>query len=128
MSYLSERVSYLKGMSDGLGISEQTGEGKLLKAILEVLEEFADEVEMLETTQDEITETLADILDEDEYDDDDDEELDHFEVECDSCGNKVIIDDEMLDSDQDIKCPNCGEIIEIEFDCECEDDDCDCHK
>jgi DNA-directed RNA polymerase subunit delta len=47
MKYLYERVSYLRGLADGLQISEDTKEGKLLIQIVDVLEDFADAVNEL---------------------------------------------------------------------------------
>jgi hypothetical protein len=35
------------------------------------------------------------------------------------------MDEDMLDSEEEIVCPNCKETIEIEFDCDC-DCGCDC--
>ena len=37
MGYLSERVSYLRGLADGMKLNEDTNEGRLLKEIIEVL-------------------------------------------------------------------------------------------
>ena len=39
MGYLSEKVAYLKGLCDGMDISSETKEGKLLGAIIEVLDD-----------------------------------------------------------------------------------------
>jgi len=118
MSLIHEKVSYLAGLCDGLDIDETSKEGKLLKEIINVLGAVADEVEYLG----EIVESnLGDDFDaEDDFDQEDD--MDYFEVECDRCSNKVIIDEEMLESDDDIVCPVCHNIIEIEF----EEGDCDC--
>ena len=42
MNYLAEKVAYLKGLAEGLGIEESSKEGKLLLHIVDALEEFAD--------------------------------------------------------------------------------------
>ena len=42
MDYLYQRVSYLKGLAEGLGIDEESKEGKLLLHIIDALEDFAD--------------------------------------------------------------------------------------
>ncbi|MBQ3054050.1 MAG: hypothetical protein IJC89_04010 [Clostridia bacterium] len=124
MAYLNERVSYLKGLAEGLGISEETAEGKLLKAMLDVMQEISDEVEVVTAAQDELAEDVAELMEscaECMYDDEDD----YFEIECEKCGEIVIITDDMLDSEDGIICPTCGEPIEIEFCCDCEDGDCE---
>ena len=41
MSNITEKVSYLKGLSEGMKISDATNEGKLLLAVLDTLEEVA---------------------------------------------------------------------------------------
>ena len=42
---ISEKVAYLKGLMEGLNIDEQTNEGKLFTAIVDVLDEIALEIE-----------------------------------------------------------------------------------
>lgn len=51
MNYLRERVSYLKGLLEGMQISELTNEGILLKAIIDVMDDIALVVEDLEVAQ-----------------------------------------------------------------------------
>lgn len=134
-----EKVSYLKGLADGLDINKDSSEGKLLLAIVDVLGEMAEEVTAIGDTCDELDE-LVDILDEDlgnleedfyedcDCDCEDDEELDDdlYEVTCPKCDDTVYLTEDMI-LEGSIECPNCGE--EIEFDlsgCCCDDDDCDC--
>ena len=124
MAYLNEKVSYLKGLAEGLDISDKTPEGKLLLAILDVMQEISDEVEVITSAQDELAEDVAELMEccaECEYDDTDD----YFEIECEKCGEIITLTDEMLDSEDDLVCPSCGEVIEIEFCCDCEDGDCE---
>ena len=51
---LSEKAAYLKGLADGLEISDTTKEGKLLKAVVELLDEMANSVSNLEEDVDQI--------------------------------------------------------------------------
>ena len=131
MAYLNEKVSYLKGMAEGLGIKEDTAEGKLLLAMLDVMQEISDEVEVNTAVQDELAEDVAELMEccsecfDDEYDDEDD----YFEITCENCGEIVALTDDMLESEDDIACPSCGEPIEIDFCCDCDDKDCeDCDE
>lgn len=84
MEYLMQKVSYLKGLADGLGIEDTSKEGKLLLHIVETLEEFADVLDEtvdnqldLEEYVNFIDEDLADVeediygLDDEDYDEDD---------------------------------------------------------
>ncbi len=133
MSYFTEKASYLKGLAEGLDIDSSTKEGKLLVAMLDVIEDLADEMEMLDEKQDDLLNLISDIAD--EYDDEcdccdceDDDDFDYFEIQCEKCGNIICLDEDLLDSDDDIVCPACGEVIELEFDeCDC-CDCCDCEE
>ena len=142
MENLVAKVSYLKGLCDGLKIDEDKPEGKLLSSIVDVLGDIAaavddvcDAHEELEEKVDEIDEDLAD-LEELAYDDDEEEDddadalddMDFFEIECPNCHEDVMIDFAALDEDKEIVCPNCHQEIELEFDCDCGDEDCDCHE
>ena len=61
MGYLSERVSYLRGLADGLDISDDTKEGKLLKVIIDVLDDVAISVEEVEDEQKALLDDIDDI-------------------------------------------------------------------
>ncbi|WP_170075215.1 CD1247 N-terminal domain-containing protein [Paraclostridium dentum] len=147
MKYLYEEVAYLKGLAEGLEISEETKEGKIINKIVDVLESFADAIVELEEEQIElidyvesIDEDLSDIEDDiyeededDEDDEDDDEEYNYIEMECPNCNDFVEIDEDLLyNEDIDIVCPNCQAVIlSSEDECECSDEcicDCDCHE
>ena len=129
MESLNEKVSYLKGLCDGLKISEATDEGKMIKGILEVLDDMAASIEDLMDDQFELEELVDEIdedlgaLEEDFYDEDcgccDDEDSDFYEIQCPACNEAIFIDDSDL-FDDGIICPNCDEKIELDF------DDCGC--
>ena len=51
MSELTKRASYLKGLADGMKIDTETNEGKLLSAIIDFLNDMADEVEAIDEEQ-----------------------------------------------------------------------------
>jgi DNA-directed RNA polymerase subunit delta len=132
MSIITEKISYLKGLAEGLKVSEASNEGKLLSEILGVLEEISDEIEYLNDSSDEIFDRVYDLEDEvfgedsgdyDYFDDDDEEE--QFSIKCPNCNTEFFIDDDDLDNDEDILCPSCNEPIELEFGCECA---CDCEN
>ncbi len=136
MSYLTERASYISGLAEGLNFDESTNEGRLFNAMIDLIQDLADEVSILEEKVEDLgaeVEDIEDYLDED-YDDymdddeDEDDDLDYFEVQCEKCGNIIYIDEDILGSDDEIRCPKCGELIEIEFeDCDnCEGCDCGC--
>lgn len=133
---MTESVAYLKGLAEGLELDKETKEGKLLTAIIDVLDEMAAEVSDVEETIGELDE-LVDTIDEDlgtleedfygdEDEDDDEDETDGpmYEVTCPNCGDTIYLDEGTI-MEGDIDCPSCGQ--NLEFDLEgCEDGDCDC--
>ena len=126
---VTERVAYVKGLAEGMELDASSKEGKILKAIIDVLEDMAyeisdlgDEIGEVEEQVDMIDDdldTLEGIVYEDEEDDEDDEDGELYEVECPSCGDTIYLDEEML-ADGEIDCPNCGEHLEFDFE---EEDD-----
>ena len=130
---ISEKVAYISGLAEGMKIDEKTNEGKLTLAMLDVLHDIADELDMVDETLDEFAEVVADIedvveeLEEEvfgEYDDFDFDDDGLYEITCIKCDNTVAIDISMLE-DGEINCPNCGEKIEFDIDfigdCDCPD-------
>ena len=137
---LTERTAYLKGLMEGMQLNTETNEGKLLKAIVETLDDVAltvsdmedvvdavcDELDSIEVVLDNSEDYLLDEIDDDEDDEDDEDEDDDFEfddetiyeVKCPTCGSIINLDEDMLDAGS-IECPDCGE--ELEFDVEDED-------
>ncbi|MBC8545513.1 hypothetical protein H8711_00995 [Clostridiaceae bacterium NSJ-31] len=149
---VTERVAYLRGLTEGLGIDDSSKEGRVIKEMLEVLDDIALTVTDLEDNMAELSEQV-DAIDEDlegleeiVYDEDDDDECDCccdddefddgdlYEVTCPKCGDEVYVTEDILD-DGSIECPNCGELLEFDFetedgcDCGCgHDSGCDCDK
>ena len=135
----SEKVAYLKGLAEGLGIDKETKEGRVLGAIMDILEDMAHDIEDLEENAwelgeaiDQVSDDLADIedivydVDDDDDDDDDDEdccgcccdgdedeEPTFYGVTCPACENTITIDEAVLALGS-IDCPNCGETLEFE--------------
>lgn len=64
MKTLLEKVSYLKGLSDGLKIDDKNGQGKIITEIINVLEEMAEEVDDISAYQD-IMDDQLEAVDED---------------------------------------------------------------
>ena len=138
----SEKVAYLKGLAEGLGFDKESKEGRILDAILDILEDVAHDIEDLEDNAyelgeaiDQVSDDLSDIedivydLDDeddededegccgscccDEDDEDDGEEPVFYEVTCPACENTITIDEDVLNLGS-IECPNCGETLEFE--------------
>lgn len=128
---LTEKVAYLKGLMEGLGIDKETKEGKVFAAVLDILDDMAltvtdleDGMELMGDQVDMMDDDLVQLQDDyygDEDDDDDEGEL--YEVICPTCKETICIDEGMLDEGE-IACPSCGE--KLEFDLDGVLDDCDC--
>lgn len=135
MSDISNRAAYLKGLADGLKLNTESAEGQLIDGILNLLGEMAEELEMLDSEQafladkiDEVEEVIDMVADEVySYDDEDDE---FYTLVCENCGAEIDVTGDDLDDIADgvFACPECGEVIELDFDgCDCGCDcDCDC--
>ena len=79
---LSDKVSYIRGMMEGMQFNADSNEGKLLIKIVELLGEMADEVEVIGEAQDELGDYVDDIdedladLEDALFGDEDDEDID----------------------------------------------------
>ncbi len=131
MNYLRERVAYLKGLAEGMQLDDSTNEGKMLKAIIEVLDDFALTVDDIEEVQEQMEEQI-DNIDEDlaeiervVFDEDFAESEDNGyigEYECPYCSEEINVFEDMFDDEtRTIVCPHCYKDVEIEWECECED-------
>ncbi|NLX62933.1 MAG: hypothetical protein GXZ06_10635 [Tissierellia bacterium] len=91
MEHLYQKVSYLRGLAEGLEIDKNSKEGKLLLHIVEALEDFAyainelyENYEDLERYVDYIDEDLTDVENElfdfdDHYEDDYEDDYDDYD-------------------------------------------------
>ena len=55
---LTEKAAYIKGLADGLELDKETKEGKIIAALLELVQEMADEIAGIHQDIDEIDEDL----------------------------------------------------------------------
>ena len=130
MSKMGEKVAYLKGLAEGLGVNAETEQGKLMLAMIDTLEAFAaqqeETLEELAELQEYVEEIDNDVSemedalfslseeedeeDDDEYDEDEDEDDDDalIEYECPHCGTVIFFDEEAFDMEQEHLCPNCN--------------------
>lgn len=128
---LSEKSAYLKGLLDGLKLDTEKSEGKMIAAIIDMLEDVAysisdieahaeamsDELDQIEEELDAIEECL---LDDEELDEDEDEDFDYedetlYEVKCPICSEVITIDEDTIEEGS-IACPKCGEELEFDMD------------
>ena len=150
MSKVSDKISYLEGLFDGLDLQDEKT-AKMLRGILDALREIADELEDVQEGLEDVEDQVEDIWeaiedledddfgaywnyndddwnddDEEAWDEDDDEEgfdaNDFLELTCRHCGNIIFFDEDMLDAADGLICPGCNEPITIEMQCgDCEE-------
>ena len=143
---ISEKSAYLKGLMDGLKLTTESDEGKMIAAIVDLLGDMAKKVTDIEETtiaiSDELDEIEEDldaiedyILDEDEDEDwdedwndqwDDDEEyeegFDFGDEDSTIYEVECPVCGEIINFDEEtleagsIACPNCGESLEFSLD------------
>lgn len=135
-----EKAAYLKGLTEGLGITPETKEGKLWAALQDLLSDMAHEIEDLQASHLDMADALDELTDEvtllqdvcgeldDLSPDEDDEEEDEgedededsafdeilYDVTCPVCGEEITLDEDML-AQGSIDCPHCGEALEFEM-------------
>ena len=141
---INEKVAYLKGLLEGMELDATKKEGKLLAAIIDVLEDISLDLEDLWDQTDELMEGLdavsddledvEDVLFEDDdeeddedseyYEDDLDEDEDCYATTCPTCEETIYFDESVLEEGEVI-CPNCGEKLEFDLS-SLEEEECDC--
>ena len=122
MSNLSDRVSYLQGLAEGLKLDTEKNEGKLIEKILEVLADMTAEIASIREDHDDLSSYVEAIdndlsdLEDAVFEDDDledgeeeEEEEDDSVVEytCPHCGEEMTFEVDSFDFDEDYLCPNC---------------------
>lgn len=126
---ITEKVAYLKGLAEGLGLDTDSKEGKILATMIDVLDDMALELADMKDAQDElgdgldaVSDDLEDVEDvvygEDEDDeeneeDEEDEGEECYATTCPNCQETVYFDESILE-DGEVVCPNCGEKLEFD--------------
>ena len=135
---LNKKAAYLQGLVDGLGVDESTKEGKIIRAMSQLLTEMTDAMEAMDEDlsraydqindlSDELEDLEADLYedeDEDDEDQDSDEENEDdandddiasepfYEVACPNCGETVYVSEDDLDAGE-ANCTHCGVTFEV---------------
>ena len=121
---LNAKAAYIRGMMKGMEFDPTTQEGKIIVAMMDLLEEMADVVsehddaldqvyDELETLDQDLDDIVSDIYADEDEDDDGAFET-SYEVTCPNCGTVNIVDeDTLMDSDK-IVCAECGAAFDVE--------------
>ena len=114
------------------GVTVEKKEGKLLAAIIDVLDDIALEIADMKADQEELYDGLDAVSDDLEdvedavFGEDDEDEEDEYEYEepeededcyattCPTCEETIYFDESVLE-DGEVICPNCGEKLEFDL-------------
>jgi len=139
---ISEKAAYVKGVLDGMDLDMNEKQNKMLKALVDLVGDMAEEISELGQCYDDVCDQI-DALDEDLtgvedvlFEDDDDDEYDEiyskddkacdctecskeddtvYEVTCPTCNETIALtEDAVLQGS--MKCPNCDELLEFDYD------------
>ena len=123
MSRLTERISYLRGLAEGMKLNPEKDSHRLILGILEVLGDVGESYEALAEAHNELSEYVENIdqdladVEADLYDDENEDEAEadgeegsepFVEYECPHCGQMIEFDTETMDLEAGETCPNCG--------------------
>ena len=122
---ISEKSAYLKGLMDGLKLSTETDEGKMIAAIVDLLGDLtrkvtdiedttiaiSDELDEIEEDLDAIEDFIMDYEDDEDYEDYEDEDEDDFDDEDYEEGFDFGDEETTI---YEVVCPNCDEIINFD--------------
>ncbi|MBE6692963.1 MAG: hypothetical protein E7586_06580 [Ruminococcaceae bacterium] len=126
---VSEKAAYIKGLMEGMSLDTSKGEGKILAAMADLLEDLSltvldieDETATLRDYIEEIDEDLG-AVEEELYCCDDDCCCDCDDDDCDCCDDDCCCDCDDDDCDccdccecLELECPACGEPVYIDED------------
>lgn len=128
-----EKVAYMKGLAEGLGLDTKSKEGKLLTVMMDILDDIALELRDLSDGQGELEEALDAVSDDlsdvegylyemdgeyEEEDDEEDEDGEVYAITCPNCEEEIFFDETIL-ADGGVECPNCGEKLDFDLEEDC---------
>ena len=125
---LNAKAAYIRGLMTGMKFDLASKKGKVIGAMMDLLEEMTatvtehdnalDQVyDELETLDQDLDDVVADLYGDDEEAEEDEEDgEDLYEVTCPNCGAVSTVDEEtLLDQESELVCPNCGAAFDIEL-------------
>ena len=118
-----EKVAYMKGLAEGLGLDTKSKEGKLFTIMMDILDDIALELQDLRTGQEDLEDCLDAVSDDlsevesclFEEEDGEDETEGVYQTTCPNCGEDIFFDESILE-DGAVECPDCGKKLEFDLD------------
>lgn len=128
---LNAKAAYIRGLMAGMEFDPASKNGKVIAAMMDLLEEMAAQVvehdnaldqvyDELETLDQDMDDIVGDLYAADDDEDDEDQDSDDgdtlYEVTCPNCGEVSTVDEEtLLDQTQELVCPYCNASFDIEL-------------
>ncbi len=119
---LNAKAAYIRGLMNGMEFDPNSKNGRIIAAMMDLLEAMADTVTEHDDALDQVFDEL-DAMDEDmddltnalfDLDDEDEDEDAEYEVTCPNCGVVTAVDEDTL-MNGELVCPNCGAAFDIEL-------------
>lgn len=122
MSRITDRTAYLRGLAEGMNLSKETNENKLILEMLAVMDEMAQQMAEMEDDLQELDEYVESIdsdlgdmeeilfgdeFDHEEEEDDDFDENEELAFDCPNCGAPMRLRAADIDFDESPVCPKC---------------------
>ena len=127
---LNAKAAYIRGLMTGMEFDPASKNGKVIAAMMDLLEEMAaavtehddalDQVyEELEVLDEDLDDLVSDLYELDGVEESEDEEG-VYEVTCPNCGAVATVDEDTL-LNKELVCPNCGAAFDIELEADDEE-------
>lgn len=131
MDSILSRVAYLKGLMEGLNIDYESKDGKITSEIVDILQNIAEEMNNIDSTQNDLHDYVESIdsclnylkedlfYDEEDYDNEDNNNVDddkcdnYTKFNCTHCNETIYLDENMMSGKLNISCPNCHSELQI---------------
>ena len=131
---LNAKAAYIRGLMTGMEFDPASKNGKVIAAMMDLLEEMAAQVvehdnaldqvyDELETLDQDVDDIVSDLYADDDEDDDAEEDSDEalYEVTCPNCGETVYVSEDDLDAGE-ANCAHCGVTFEVALEGDGEED------
>ncbi len=119
MKSITEKVSYLQGLCEGLNVSDSGPNGKIIFGMLQAMEDMADMIEAMQQEIGSLQEYMEDMDDEileleEKIWGTESDDQDIIELQCLNCGEQLYVETSIMDDDVlEITCPNCNTVVYI---------------
>ena len=102
MRSIIKKIAYLQGLCEGMNISQESKEGRIIVEILDVLDGLTDEILDMEFSDED-----------DDWDEEEEENVYSYAFICPSCGQELEVDEEIIENEEELTCPACGNIVPV---------------